>query len=129
MPHRRPQAGGPFTTSIPPNNFNIPLDPSASNNPPFPHVSRQYLSKERQAQTDPQKEKTIQVGKDKVDESSRDVPTNLSEEKMALYVAEEFKILKVNLSVFELLRSPAVRNAVLGAYDAHPVSLDKTQVT
>lgn len=44
FPHRHPQARCPFTTSIPLNNFNTPLDPNASNNPSLPQVSRQYLS-------------------------------------------------------------------------------------
>lgn len=80
MPYRSPQPGGPFTTSIPPNNFSTPSDPNASNNPSYPHVPKQYLSKERQAQTDPQKEKAIQAGKDKVEESSKEISTDMSEE-------------------------------------------------
>lgn len=125
MPHRRPQPGGPFTTSIPPNNFSTPPDPNASNNPSFPHVSKQYLSKDRQAQAEPQKEKIVQAGKDKVEEPPKEVFIDMSEEQMASYVAEEFKKLKVNLSAFELLRFPAIRKAVLSTYDANSKTSDK----
>lgn len=125
MPHRRPQPGGSFTTSIPPNNFSTPPDPNASNNPSYPQVSKQYLSKDRQAQAESQKERTVEASKDKAEELSKEASTDMSQEQMASYVAEEFKKLKVNLSAFELLRFPAIRKAVLGTYDANSKTLDK----
>lgn len=44
---RNRQAGGPFTTSTPPNNFSTSPDPNANNNPGLPHVPSQYLNKDR----------------------------------------------------------------------------------
>lgn len=126
LPHRFPRAGGPFTTSIPLNNFSTPPDPNASNNRSYTHVSKQYLSKEGQTQMDMLKGKNVEVGKDKVVEIPREAAANLSEEKLAVYVAEELKKLKVSLSSFELLRVPTIRNAVLGAYSANSISQDKS---
>lgn len=82
LPNKHPQAGGLFTTSIPPNNFTIPPNPNASNNPMYPHVPKKYLSKEGQAQVGTSKGKSADASKEKVVEYFREAPIDMSMEQL-----------------------------------------------
>lgn len=82
---RNRKAGGPFTTSTLPNNFNIPPNLNTSNNPSFPEVPTKYFTKGGQ--------------------------TEVEVDQMEEYMAEVLKKVKVDLSAFELLRVPTIRNS------------------
>lgn len=115
-----------MTTSIPLNNFTTPPDPNANNNPSYPHVSKQYFSKEEQAHMYLSKGRSVEESKDRVVDYPKETPANLSEEQLAIYVTEELTKLKVSLYVFELLRVPTIRNAVLGTYNKNYISQDRS---
>lgn len=109
---------GPYTTSTPPKDIQVPLDQNANNNPSYPKASQQYAS-----QSQPQKTQApprILVSQNQPTAATNQGPTDkqsniIESTKLGQLVTDEFKKIKISLSLAELMKVSEVRDMILGS--------------
>lgn len=109
---------GPYTTSMPPKDTQVFPDQNASNNPNYPKASQQYASQGQSQKAQPppriltpQNQPTAATNQGSSDKPS----SNIEITKLGQLVADEFKKIKVSLSLVELMKVSEVRDVVLGS--------------